>query len=451
MAKIYGFVALIISLFICLLAPERYNHEYSILCASLYWIFVLIYMIIRKKKNYFDFDSIFFITYFFVTLYYTVIMYKADPYRYVFYQLYFNKDVLPLSSGLALLGITGYIFGALLINTKQKSSLLLEFNDKKGLIKTTWMFVICLILIALYIATGGYEMLINEYIGGGAIQVNDSGVSSYFFAFFPAFLISGIIAEFFNMTINSPDQFKFHYLNKVGLVVTAIVFLMFFLVGSRTIPLQIMLICMGLYSMLYQPINLYKFIIYILLGFVLLAGVGILRSEKSEKDNFHMDDAAMDLIVNNRNTFIIVDYVNKKGVSYGESMLSPILAPLPFSQSAVISIFDLNEDDMRSALITTKQTFGYVGDWGLGTNIIADVYLAFGIFGVLILFPFLGYLVHYSKNNFYNSLLALSLYSVLLSYAIYLARAEYFYFFRYFIWCYLILLFSIKIQKVTKS
>lgn len=451
MAKIYGLVAFIISFFICLLAPERYNHEYSILCASLYWVFVLIYMIIRKKKNYFDFDSVFFITYFFVTLYYTVIMYKTDPYRYIFYELYFNKHVLPLSSGLALLGIAGYIFGALLINTKQHDSLVLKFNNKKGQIKTTWMFVTCLVLIVLYIASGGYMMLINEYIGGGALEVNDSSIGSYFFAFFPAFLLSGIIGEFFNMTISSPDKFKFRKLNKVGIAVTAIVFFMFFLVGSRTIPLQIMLICLGLYSMLFRPIKLHKFFVYILFGFVLLAAVGNLRSEKSQKDNFQMHDAAMDLIVNNRNTFIAVDYVNKKGFTYGESMLSPILAPLPFSQSGVIAVFGLNEDNMRSALITTKQTFGYVGEWGLGTNIVADVYLAFGLLGVLIFFPLLGYLVHYSKNNFYKSLLALSLYSVLLSYAIYLARAEYFYFFRYFIWCYLILLLSIKFQKVSKA
>lgn len=451
MAKLYGLIVFLITIFICVLAPSRYEYGYSLLCAILYWVYVLVYMIIRKKKNYFDFDSIFFITYFFVTLYYTVVMYKTDPYRYIFYQLYFNKHTLPLASGLALLGISGYIFGALIIKDKQASSLKLLFINKFKIIKTTWMFLAAFVLVLLYIISGGYEMLINEYIGGGGLQVNDSGLGSYFFAFFPAFLISGIIAEFFNMTLKSPEQFKFRYLNKFGIAVTVIVFLMFFLVGSRTIPLQIVLLCVGLYAFLYKPIKLRKFLLLIFLGFVVLAAVGILRSQLSEKKEIHLDDAALDLIVNNRNTFIVIDYVSKKGHSYGESMLAPILAPLPFAQSAAIALFDIEEDKMRSSLITTKETFGSVGNWGLGTNIVADVYLAFGILGIIILFPLLGMIVHTAQNNFYNSVLALTIYSVLLSYAIYLARAEYFYFFRYFIWCAVILGFGLKKLKVQEK
>ncbi|AZI66583.1 O-antigen polysaccharide polymerase Wzy [Kaistella daneshvariae] len=450
MAKLYGLIVFVTTIFICLLAPERYDHEYSVFCGVLYWMQVVVYMLIRNKKNYFDFDSIFFITYFFVTLYYSVVMYETDPYRYVFYQLYFKKNTLPLASGLAVLGISGYIFGSLLLKDKEISTLKLDYADNFKPIRTTWMFIAAFILVVLYVVVGGYEMLINEYIGGGGLQANDSGFGSYFFAFFPAFLISGIISEFFNMTVKSPEHFRLKHLNKVGVAVTAMVFLMFFLVGSRTIPLQILLLCVGLHAVLYYPIKLQRFVIYILAGFVVLAAVGILRNQLAEKKEIHMDDAALDLIANNRNTFVVIDYVNKNGFTYGESMLSPVLAPLPFAQSAVISTFDLDQDKMRSALITTKESLGEVGSWGLGTNIVADVYLAFGLLGIIILFPLLGFLVHFSQNNFYNSVTSLTLYSVLISYAIYLARAEYFYFFRYFIWCYLILFFSLRRKKIKR-
>ena len=103
---------------------------------------------------------------------------------------------------------------------------------------------------------------------------------------------------------------------------------------------------------------------------------------------------------------------------------------------------------MRSALITTKDTFGKVGNWGLGTNIVADVYLAFGILGVIILFLVMGYYVNRFRVNSGQSTITLVCYTILLSYAVYLPRAEYFYFFRYFVWCIILLYITLRLQKI---
>lgn len=447
MAKIYFFIIFIISIFVCSFAPQKYNYEYSFYCAIAYWFNVTTYLVVKKKKNYFDFDNLFFVAFFFVTLYYSSVMYESDPYRYVFYKLYFNKNQIPLASGIALLAINSYIFGAILIDEKTKNNFQKK-NTKK--INTTWLFAFSAILVILYIISGGYNNLINEYIGG-VESVNDSGVSSYFFAFFPAFLLLGIIAEFSNLKIENPEKFVITKASKFGIAITGIIFLMFFLVGSRTIPLQIILVCVGMYTLLFKPIGLSKFTIYILSGFLVLSAIGYLRialSNKNFSEKFHVEDSAMDLIINNRNSYILLDHVDKKGLSYGESMLSPILAPLPFAQSLVIDIFKLNPDNMRSALITTKDTFGKVGNWGLGTNIVADVYLAFGILGVIILFLVMGYYVNRFRVNSGQSTITLVCYAILLSYAVYLPRAEYFYFFRYFVWCIILLYITLRLQKI---
>ena len=226
---------------------------------------------------------------------------------------------------------------------------------------------------------------------------------------------------------------------------------MFFIAGSRTIPIQIVLLILGLYTFLYKPFGLLKFLASISIGFIVLAVVGFLRAKSNEGKEFYMEDAAMDLIINNRNSFLAVERVENYGINFGESMLSPILAPFPFSQSAVIGIFGLNEDDMRSALVFTKDTFGYVSSWGLGTNIMADVYISFGMVGVIIFFILLGYFVNFSMKKSHTSLPYLILYSIFISYAVYLARAEYFYFVRYFVWAYCIIIFSLKFQKLKQS
>ncbi|MFN3019477.1 O-antigen polymerase [Chryseobacterium sp. TY3] len=450
MAKLYFFIVFIISLFVCILAPQDYDFEYSIFCAIAYWVNFILYLILKKKENYFDFDNLFFIAFFFVTLYYSAVMYESDPYRYIFYKLYFDKNTIPLASGIALLASSGYLFGAILVKENNKTFQLTNLIK----IKTTWIFILTIILVALYVITGGYNALLNEYVGGVEV-VEKNGASSYFYAFFPAFLFSGIIAEFYNLKIENQTKLVFSKINKFALFTTVLVFLLFFLAGSRSIPLQITIICVALYTLLYRPISFSKFILIILIGFIALAAVGFMRNAlKSGLGNydkkFQIEDSAMDLIVNNRNSYVIIDHVDKKGFSYGESMLSPLLAPIPFAQSLVISIFDLDEDNMRSALITTKDTFGEVGTWGLGTNIVGDVYLAFGILGIFILFPIMGYGVNNLRVKSYNSPIILLYYAILISYAVYLPRAEYFYFVRYFVWCSIILYLAIKLQKLKR-
>lgn len=451
MGKIYAFILLMISLVVCLFAPTHYNYDYTIFCNVLFLINIISYLVIKRKKNYFDFDCLFFITYFFVNLYYTLYMYEVDPYRYVFYQLHFNKDVLPLSSGLALLGISSYIFGALFISEKPTKTKVLASLSKVGKIKNTWMYITSIILFGLYVITGGYKKLVNEYIGAGSGEtIETEGIFMYFNVFFPAFLLSAIIVEFHNLKIENSKKLEFSKVNKIGIVITSVVFLMFFLIGSRTIPLQIMLIILGLYTLLYRPIGLVKFLSSVVVGGIVMAFVRVLRSKDNDED-FHFDDVALDLIVNNRNNFLAIDIVQREDITYGISMLSPFLAPIPFAQSLIINITGIDEDDMRSALIFTKETFGYVGDWGLGTSILGDVYLAFGMLGVVILFILLGYFVNRARVDFQKSIFGFVLYGILLSYSVYIVRAEYLYFVRYFVWCSLIVLMGIKLQKIKKT
>ena len=450
MAKIIGIIILVISFFVLAFAPLSYDYYYVLTCAILYGVFVLLYLLIKKKKNYLDFDCLFFVAYFFVTLYYPAFMYPSDPYRYVFFQLPFKDSVMSYSSGLALLGISSYIMGALMASNKSKQTQQVETSIKKK-INTTGIFFAALVLVVLFIATGGYMKLFNEYVGGGAEDIRDSGgISSYFFAFFPAFLFSGIIAEFYNLKIENPNKVKFSSISKIGILATTIVFLMFMLVGSRTIPIQLVLIIMGLYTILYKPFGLIKFSGLLVIGFLVLALVGFLRQVKNDNKEFYTEDAAMDLIINNRNSFLAIERADRFGFNYGESMLSPLLAPIPFAQSLVINLSDLDEDNMRSALLFTKDTFGYVGDWGLGTNVLADVYISFGIVGVVFLFSAFGYFVNRSMKRVENSTNYLILYGILISYAVYIARAEYFFFIRYFVWSFVIITISLKLQKVKR-
>ncbi len=174
--------------------------------------------------------------------------------------------------------------------------------------------------------------------------------------------------------------------------------------------------------------------ICLLLGGVLMFFVVLMRSHDGiEITSFA--DIVMDLVVNNRNTFIAVDYVDKNGITWGVSMLSNVVAPIPFLQQIIYNVFNLTPDMGASSLLITKLTLGNVGSLGMGTNIIADLYIAFGVGGVVIMMFVLGYFISYLLGMVKKNSYALIAYAIMISYSVYLVRAEYFFFLRSLLWC----------------
>lgn len=432
MGKFISFLLFICSIFLCALAPSQYDYSFSIFCGFYYFLCILVYYIFTNKKNYFDFDNLFFISYFFVTLYYPLFMYESDPQRYIIFRYYFNHNTIPLASALSVLGISAYIFGTFLVKKNH-----IKINQAyKSIpdVNTLPLYILSLISFIIFFISGGYEGLMIQYLGGSEIKTNP--VSDYIALFIPVFLYSGILYDFYLMK-QKYQKFNFAYLS--GLKISIILFLIiaFAATGSRGFALHTIILFIGIFSLLFNPFTKKRFFLAVICGFILFSFIGYFRSSlrNGTEEKYNMADAASDFVINNRNTFVAIQHVSDYGYSYGISMLSPLLAPFPFAQNGAISLFGFKDYQMRSSLLITKDTLGEVGDWGLGTNIIADLYLAFGVFGVAFFMLILGVFVKkslkYSQYNF-NYFIC---YCILLSYSVYLVRSEYFYFLRYLIWC----------------
>ena len=74
------------------------------------------------------------------------------------------------------------------------------------------------------------------------------------------------------------------------------------------------------------------------------------------------------------------------------------------------------------------------GGYGLGTNIIADIYISFGLFGVILLMFLLGSFISYLKRHMNNNIYMFALYIIMISYSIYLVRAEFLFPIRLLVW-----------------
>lgn len=430
-------ILLLEALLVYYFSPDVYNYRFNVFCAIQYVINTGLFFVFKKKKNYFDFDSIFFIGYFFVTLFYPVFMYENDPTRFFAFNYDFNPNVIPRASALALLGISAYIFGSFLYLPKANSIRQYTLSDY---IPNNHLSYIAAFTFLLYIATGGYAALSGAYSGSGA---QASPVASYIFIFTPAFLFSALIIEFNNIRAKNTVQFKLKNVNKVTLLITIIFVMMILATGSRTLPMQVVLLFMGLFTLLYRQISFSMFLILVVAGMLIMFCFVLLRGYQQE-GSFSIMDIAMDLIINNRNSYVAIEYVQKHGVTYGMSMSSSLLAPFPFLQNIIITLFGLDAFEMASSLVITKVTFGEVSELGLGTNIIADIYMSFGAPGVLILMCCLGYFISMILAKAKTNIYALVCYGIMISYAVFLVRAEFFFFLRFLLWS----LFIVYISKL---
>ncbi|MDR0833739.1 MAG: O-antigen polysaccharide polymerase Wzy family protein [Candidatus Symbiothrix sp.] len=435
---------LIEAIVVYLLAPKVSNYGFNVFCAIQYILSCVLFFILKKKKNYLDFDVIFMITYFFALFFYPVFLFENDPTRFFMFNLEFNHDVISRATALSLLGMNAYIFGSFLCKQKGGRENVMQ---NVGKIPVTNLLMIVILSFLGYVVFGGYGQLAGEY--SEEVQ-QGSSIAKYVFMFVPSFLYAAIIIGFYNLVIKNPNKFHFINLNKFLLFVVLSLFLLMLATGSRTIPLQILLIIAGLYTLFYKQLSFFKLIPLIFLGMIGMFFIGIMRDPNSSTGNFQLIDIFMDLVICNRNSFVAADYVDQNGLTWGRSMLGSFLAPIPFLQNIVCSLFGIETWTIASSMIITMFTFDGGEGFGLGTNIIADIYMSFGMIGVIVLMAALGYFINYLLYKSKSSIYALAGYAIMMSYSIFLVRAEFTFFLRVLIWTLCIINIA-KLHRISYS
>ena len=435
------FTALFIeSVFLFLLAPRYYQYEFNLFCMFQYLVSSFLFLRAKKKQNYFDFDMIFMFTFFFVMFFYPVFMFESDPTKYFAFKYEFNENVISRATALSLLGMQAYFLGSLTYMQKDRENKKVVSQKQDGI---TSLSIISLGTFVLFIFFGGYAKLAGEYSGQ---EVEASGVAAYLYVFFPVFLLCAIAFQFNKFFSFDKEKLQFKKINKMLLLCFLLILGMLIIAGSRTIPLQLVLVCGGLFTMFYKQISFIKFLPLVIIGVLLMFAVNVMRGGGTGGVS-ELADVVMDLIICNRNTYMAVDYVDVNGITYGKSMLSPVLSSIPFLQNIVFTLFSINPSDAGSAVFFTKLTLGEGSSLGLGTNIIADLYLSFGMFGVMfcmfLLGRYISKFIFLAKKNIY----ALVFYSVMMSYSVFIVRAEFFYFIRYLVWC----LFTVFLMKLLQN
>ena len=424
----------IVSIILYIFSPVNYNWFFNLICGIIFILSICRLKSLQMEKNYFDFETIFLLSYFFCFFVYPIFIYVINPEYFFMFSFEFDHDKINKGTALALVGAEAFILGSNICYTKYDNKI--QSNDNIISIPRKFVHTITVFLFMLFIVSGGYDSYKSLYSNGNTV----SGIYSYIIILFVSVYILSVSSEFIEVkeiTLNKnipPSK----SLSKLFLLFIFISSLIFISAGTRTVMLQMLLSYIGLYTLFFHRINLKKFVFMSISGAVILTSITFTRTG-NQVSIVSFWDLFMDLIINNRSTYFALSFTEDYGYTYGVSMLGYILKCIPFSQGIVCNIFGINEKAITSAMIVTRETLGDSPELGLGTNIIADIYMAFGFIGVLFLMFILGY---YSKKSYLYSIKGhvyyLFFYTSILSVAIYMVRSEYFYSLNLILWSFIL-------------
>ena len=438
-------VLFIISILLYLFSPDTYSLAY---CNLLFIIYIASSILIIRHsisgKNYFNFHLLFLISFFFVNFVYPVSIYPISPYYFPVYRFEFDPNFITKATALALLASSSYNIGvALQFGRKEKS----KASPNTNFLTLQYLLIPLLYILFFFLFLFGGTQLLKFQFG------STFHIPPGLLLFFQVSLgLSLVIAFYAKSYSGSILDFLKNY-NKAILLILLLYCFTFLATGDRGPLIQIVLIAFVSFTMFVRPMKLRNFIIIVLSGMLFLTFISYARTETNQSatetgvtiskgmqymklNSFY--DIGMDLIVNNRNLYTGYEYVEKHGISYGKSMYHQLFSPFPKLPSLFTQlVFNSDPVDLSTARILTKE---YDAHYGLGTNMVIDLYMNFGVLGVIIFMFVLGFIASkfqreaYYSNNF-NYIIA---YVFLVALAIYMPRSTIFDPLRPIIWAILL-------------
>lgn len=418
---------LALTIFIYILIPRKMEMSMPLF----YFTFILsiisgtLYFKFKRKCNYFDFDTIFIIVNYLI-YFFSPFFFNEPYYKYLFLGFEFDTRYINSASVLASIGMQSYFCGSLYKKTIQSKQ---NVSIKTKIYSTKFLSLILLLLIFLFILVGGLDAYRFVYSGEGQ---GGSGIHTYFLLLIIVFSIVIETIEIYNKCKST--YYRFNYFSLFIILCFSLALLS---VGNRTGFSQLILPFMGLYFAYFYNLKIKQMFYLFVLG---VFAMWIVQNTRAKQDvdfsNLNYAMILTDMTIPSRQTYVAMEYVDDKSITYGKSMSFGVIGVIP----KLASCFKESMEELGSAELLTAYTFDnlnrdYTQYTGLGTTMVADTYLAFGGLGVVILMFTLGNFVNVqnaraSALNMYSMLTI----AVLLSNSIFLARASYTHFLKYAIW-----------------
>ena len=452
---------LTINIFFCLFAallvygaPDSYNYGYCVVILLVFLANVVYYFLTSKSEtgNAAKFDFFFIFSYGMTNFIYPV-FYKPNNPNYTVFELPFNDNVISKSTAIAYLGFTFFAFGISIYKKHKavkkdiKKEKLPSFRINSLFIKS--IFFVAVISFVGYIATGGLAVMQKIYAGGDGGDFTEVGVYSYFNNVFV--ICANLLAIFvFLIKDKMTKIMAFAFIIICGLIMLT--------TGSRTLILGLGLILIVSYGTFVRRITMPVMILFILIGSFFMTVIQTTRSQEfstqswitSASKNVEIEnpfDIFNDLIINNRNLYVLVDFADQYQHTFFLSTISDITSPIPGLFRYVSESMNVPKELIFGGALPTFLEFGENSTWGLGTNLVGETYVGYSYFGVTIIMFFFFFLVKKTYQASRYNVNALIIHFLLVSHAIFFPRAFYLYQPRTIVWSLLLVFILLKITN----
>lgn len=438
----------VIAIVMVVVAPPYYSYGFCLSILILYIVQNIIFWSTKTDKNLVCFEFFFLIAFGLTNFIYPVVYYPTNS-TFAFFEMPFNELIISKCTAIAFFAYSCYLLGISQIKKEEvvRREDFFVFDEKQ--IKT--LFFITLACFFLYAATGGLTQLQSVYSGDGDIR--EVGLFSY---------INNLFVVFCYLML----MFNFRQKNKRNMVIFMIfvlIFIVLFLMtGSRTQALAFGLISITSIGLNVRRFRTIEVLIIIFVGVILMAFIALARAssilegewvaDAQEKTDFTSSfDLFSDLVTNNRNLYVLVDHADNVQNTYFTGMISDITSPVPGLFRIVTNNSDLPLELMSGGSLPTYLELGEDSTWGLGTNMVGEAYIAFGLPGVIFFFFILGWIIKKSKAAKDYNIYAYVIYFLFVSHAVFYPRAPILYNPRNIVWSLLIIFIFVKFKEISEE
>lgn len=435
--RLIQFILIITSFILYRYAPRDYSYTFAILCLIIYLCSAVLVICKNCKRSLLKFEFFFLIAFFFTNYVYAIVFYPDNPYFSLF-SLEFNQDYVCKALALSTLGITCFCAGIIEVKQMKQEQMKTEFLRNLKPLIVILMLIFIPYLYSLY-QTHEYTTEFESSLVNVVLQ---------FFIYYYLF-------SYFNNEYLLNKNFSIIKFLKEPIIFLILIYTLLFLsIGSRTIPLRIVLLCLLIFQFFVKRIPNIILLLLMAGGAFIMTVVGVVREGYEFMGLTSIWEIGNDLTINNRSLYVLMEYADAHGYTFGTSMLMQVLSLIPFLQSIFLIVSGMSPDDITSAGIVTRLYFedSPLDRIGLGTNIIGDIYVAFGMVGVIVMMFLLGKLM---KSLYYQSLqgnaIAVLIYALIFMDVIYLPRSSVLGSLRPVFWTYMAYLLSNKYLRKYSS
>ena len=410
------------------LAPSTFSRSF---CAweAFFYVVASSFFLRHKCRHYggLCFDVFFIPTFFLINYAHAVFIYPDDKYLPAF-QFATHSEVIPYALSLAQSGVACYMLGSVLFEK--------DFPEMKKL------------RIAIP------EMAINRIAYISLLSV--IGLSLYIFVFsritgfthlYPRLMVLILcliaLSWYYQAQLSSASEYKFSHFalsNKINIVSTLLFVVGQLYIGSRGEVIFLTFMILLVFDNYYHRIRLKRLIPVMLTGIILMGFLSVSRVSKFSLQQVGLMESLKysteiiwnspnilwmlltDFVVNAKTLYESIDYIKVNSYLMGVSYVQYLFALLPFGGSfftKLLTGYDI--DDVATGNILTRFVDA---SYGIGTNMIADLYMNFSFIGVVVMMFLFGVLVARVESP--TSKYLYFIYMSLFANSIYLVRASIF-------------------------